>query len=891
MFGAGTVQWAWGLDDSNPNGTPANKTMRQATVNLFADMGVQPATLRDDLSPATASTDTQAPVASITDVPSTVNDGQQVTIAARRPTVAAAWSAAWRSPLTAARRGIRRRVGRRAGPTRGVAHGNPSATVKARATDDSGNLGPQTAGASVAVNCPCSIWGRSMNVPTADRDAGDPSAVEVGMKFHSDKFGMVDGVRFYKSAANTGTHTAACGRRAAQRLAQVTFQNETASGWQTASFDSPVTIQPNTTYVVSYHAPNGRYAGTTDYFWPTPAPGPNGGAIVDSPPLHSVRNQGSTFNGLFSYSATSTFPTSSHAAGNYWVDVVFSPTPPPGTVTSVTATAGGLTSANVGWSAPSSGGTVTTYRITPYIAGVAQTPTTITGSPLPTTTTITGLTNGTTYTFRVEAVNPNGDRARVGALELGHALHGGRAVDPARRLGAAGLAVGARELDAAAVGRRQPDHRLHDHAVHRRDRANAGRRWGLGHQRDRDGPHQRHQLHLPRHGDQWRRHQPSRRVRRGRPAGHAARLHDSDDRGLQRRACGRTRREVHGRPQRLDHRRPLLQGSRQHGYARRLAVDTTGQRLAQATFANETTSGWQSVTFATPVAVTAGTTYVASYFAPNGHYSSTSQGLQSGLDNPPLHALAAPGIGNGVFAYSATSTYPSSTYQATNYFVDVLFAVPAPDQATDVVAAEAGMTSADVEWSAPSSGGPVTSYRITPYVGASPRPSTTVTGTPPVTSKRITGLTTGTTYTFTVEALNANGTGVASAHSNPVTPTGPVAPVKPTDVTAKPGSMSARVSWAAPDSDGDSPITGYTVTPYVGPQAQPSVQVSGSTLATTVPGLRNGGHYTFRVSATNAVGSSPMSTESARSRPNRRSSTSRRQRSSTTATTRPRCSA
>ena len=67
---------------------------------------------------------------------------------------------------------------------------------------------------------------------------------------------------------------------------------------------------------------------------------------------------------------------------------------------------------------------------------------------------------------------------------------------------------------------------------------------------------------------------------------------------------------------------------------------TTGTRLAQATFANESASGWQTVTFASPVAVTAGTTYVASYFAPSGHYSHTSSGLASAVDNPPLHALA-----------------------------------------------------------------------------------------------------------------------------------------------------------------------------------------------------------------------------------------------------------
>ena len=84
VFGAGTVQWAWGLDahhDSetgvppervnenttrvgvDPNGPDRNA--RQATVNLFADMGVQPATLAPDLVRAEASEDRESPVSRI----------------------------------------------------------------------------------------------------------------------------------------------------------------------------------------------------------------------------------------------------------------------------------------------------------------------------------------------------------------------------------------------------------------------------------------------------------------------------------------------------------------------------------------------------------------------------------------------------------------------------------------------------------------------------------------------------------------------------------------------------------------------------------------------------------------------------------------------------------
>ena len=106
------------------------------------------------------------------------------------------------------------------------------------------------------------------------------------------------------------------------------------------------------------------------------------------------------------------------------------------------------------------------------------------------------------------------------------------------------------------------------------------------------------------------------------------------------------------------------------------------------------------------------------------------------------------------------------------------------------------------------------------------RQSTTVTGSPPATSATITGLTSGTSYTFTVQASNSAGTGPVSAQSNAVTPTGATAPSAPTNVSAAgAGRAQALVTWTAPASNGGSPITGYTVTPYIGANAQTPVQV------------------------------------------------------------------
>jgi hypothetical protein len=82
-------------------------------------------------------------------------------------------------------------------------------------------------------------------------------------------------------------------------------------------------------------------------------------------------------------------------------------------------------------------------------------------------------------------------------------------------------------------------------------------------------------------------------------------------------------------------------------------------------------------------------------------------------------------------------------------------------------------------------------------------------------------------------------------------------------VSALAGSGSATVTWTAP-ADGGSPITLYTVTPYVGAVAQAATIVSGSPPATNalVSGLVDGTTYTFRVTATNTVGTSPPSAPS-----------------------------
>src|SRR6187455_1857589 len=67
--------------------------------------------------------------------------------------------------------------------------------------------------------------------------------------------------------------------------------------------------------------------------------------------------------------------------------------------------------------------------------------------------------------------------------------------------------------------------------------------------------------------------------------------------------------------------------------------NSAGTALATATFSSESSTGWQQVNLTTPVAVAANTTYIASYYAPNGRYSTTNNGFAGSVDNAPLHAL------------------------------------------------------------------------------------------------------------------------------------------------------------------------------------------------------------------------------------------------------------
>ncbi|RPF26092.1 DUF4082 domain-containing protein [Georgenia muralis] len=310
VFSTGSIQWSWGLDQEHDgDGAAPDPRMQQATVNLFADMGVQPATLQSGLVAATKTTDTTGPSVSVT----TPTAGQSI---ANGTSVTATGTAADTGGGRVAGVEVSTDGGTSWHPATGteqwtytyVQHGLASTPLLVRAVDDSANIG-DAARVDVSVSCPCSVFGAE--VP-AQPEVNDGAGLELGLTFSPTVDGFATGVRFYKGTGNTGTHTGSVWTSTGQRLGSVQFTDESASGWQTALFTTPVALSAGTTYVVSYTAPNGRYAAKSDAFW---------SFGVDARPLTVPGGFGSSSSGV--YAAPGQFPSSSYNSSHYYVDVVF----------------------------------------------------------------------------------------------------------------------------------------------------------------------------------------------------------------------------------------------------------------------------------------------------------------------------------------------------------------------------------------------------------------------------------------------------------------------------------------------------------------------------------------------------------------------------------------
>jgi Domain of unknown function (DUF4082)/Fibronectin type III domain/Bacterial Ig domain len=962
VFGAGTVQWSWGLEYVNawnnpatqPTETEPDPTMQQATINLLADMGAQPSTITTGLFTASESSDHTAPTTTITSPTNgqSVKSGEALTIKGTAADVGGVVA------------GVEVSVdgGKTWHPATGTTSwtytwnvdGATSATIKARAIDDSANIGAATTGVNVTVNCPCSMLG---TLTPATADAGDTGSINLGVKFRSEIAGKINGIRFFKSSANTGTHIGELWTASGELLAQATFTNETTSGWQSVTFSTPVAIQPNTTYVASYFAPKGHYA---DSAWQFEEPPATGSTMLEHGPMHILADTEGGGNGVYEYSNEAGFPQSSYHGDNYWVDVLYTPnTPPviPGTPTIGTATAG-TGSATVRWTAPTTGGTPATYKITPYIGTVAQTATSVSGSL--TSATVTGLKAGTSYTFTVAGVNEGGTGAESsksnavtptavtvpGAPTSVTATAGGASATvkwtaPTSNGGAeitsykvipfrSGIAQTATtvsgETTQALITSLTPGsiytfkvaatnsvgtgaESSSSNAVIPTTATVPGAPTGVTAAPKSSGAVINWTAPASNGGSQVTGYKvvpylggvaqtattvgaTTTATVNGLTNGSAYTFKVAAINSVGTGAESTASAAVTPYDSIFDQATPgtldaedggavtvgvkfqsevagVVTGIRFYKAAANTGTHvgylwaSNGDLLASVTFTGESASGWQQASFATPVAITANTTYIATYLAPNGHYSVNGPNLATPISNGPLHTVSGE---NGLYEYGSGQVFPTSSFASTNYWVDVLFAPEPPKTAPGAptgVTATAGIGSATVSWTPPASNGgsAITGYKVTPIKAGVAQTAVEVGAGE--TSKTINGLTGGTSYTFTVAAVNAIGTGGASSPSNAVTPTTQSVPGAPTAVSAAAKSSGALVTWTAPAAEGGTPITGYKITPYLGGVAQTATTSSGAGTSASVKGLENGSAYTFTVAAINAVGTGAESAASA----------------------------
>ena len=208
--------------------------------------------------------------------------------------------------------------------------------------------------------------------------------------------------------------------------------------------------------------------------------------------------------------------------------------------------------------------------------------------------------------------------------------------------------------------------------------------------------------------------------------------------------------------------------------------------------------------------------------------------------------ITVTGLTNGtnytvtVDATNAAGTGPQSGHKVVT--PATVPAAPANVAATNGTPGSATTGTVDLTFTKPAGDGgrPVLDYTAVSSPGG-------ITATGGASGIQVTGLTIGTSYTFTVYATNAVGNGPASAPSNPVTPA-PI-PSPPQVPGAATLDGAAYVSCLPPASDGGSPIVSYTVTSSPG-----GITATGSSCPILVTGLTDGTKYDFTVTATNAAG-------------------------------------
>ena len=225
------------------------------------------------------------------------------------------------------------------------------------------------------------------------------------------------------------------------------------------------------------------------------------------------------------------------------------------------------------------------------------------------------------------------------------------------------------------------------------------------------------------------------------------------------------------------------------------------------------------------------------YHQQNTNTTYTKTGLTNGTQYS-IQVAAVNDVGDGAYSSTATAT-PA--------------AVPTAPAQVGTVTTSPGNTQVTLSWSAPNNGGSA----ITDYVIEHSTDNATFTtfsdGTSTATSATVTGLTNGTQYYFRVSAVNAIGTGTASSSVTATPSAGATAPGVPQSFAASRGNTQVDLSWSAPASDGGATITGYKVYQSTDDASYSEVATPSGTTQ-TITSLTNGTTYYFKVAAVNSVG-------------------------------------
>ncbi|MDB5314180.1 MAG: Cadherin, partial [Rhodospirillales bacterium] len=632
VFGAGTVFWTWALSNEHDNAPYSaqieGRTIQQFTVNMFADMGIQPAVAdailaSQSLVRASASNDSTPASAGLVDLPSTISARQTLTITGTATDVDG--NAATPDGVVAAVE-----VSVDGGATWRLAEGTTNWSyawrptvegtynIRARAIDDSLNISPlgvsqDTVTVTAAATPPTvSLFESAPITPTTSNDG---QAIELGMQFSVGEPGTITQLKYWRAATDAGDSDVRDGHLWGQDgtlLATATFNSAAGqSGWQIATLAAPVAVAPGVEYTVSYRTAN-NYVATNGFFAPANEvafDGLDNNAFTDPfGKISAPQDEAGDGNGVYRYGADAVMPTDTFQSSNYWVDITFDPAEgggtnqPPVFNAPFAFTVAENTTAVATLNVSDPDGTAITYGITgPDAARFTVNPAT------------RALAFTTAPDFEAPAdVGGNNIYDLVISASDGIADPVARAItvtvtDATETVPTGSRLFGPAEVPANFVGDDRTNYEL-----------------GTKFTATRDGQATVLQYY------------------RG--------IADADDTDVRTMT--------------------LWNGS--------------GQALGSVSItAAPNQTGWQTGTLATPIVLTANATYVVSYsfvsdngvgatesYAATGNYFAAARPGPDGVLIGPASGTSG---GNGVFADGAPSTFPTASFNATNYWTDVLF--------------------------------------------------------------------------------------------------------------------------------------------------------------------------------------------------------------------------